>query len=322
MRDVGKFAVCSAVVVIFVLTAGILMRTQIRHRARSHVGRSISVSSRPGHANRADAKQRKVFAFSVIPGGVYSSEELARSRRLDSVVAKHYAGFGDSIRVQKTVRDMFMYVSYRKEDHVYWTRTKHKIPSGDYVLTDGKDFARARCGNRLSVTPQQPVMNAGEPGEERLGTPEPPGEMYLADLKPPESEPLYSVLPSSSNPFTSDLLAKVPQPAAMRSTEGATGFQAMPFLGGGGGGGAWFPQSTSGAPAATAPSQPPGASLLTAGQQQSSSGPVNPGAELGPIPSDPSSFASVPTPEPWGLDLLACGLGLLWCAGRARRTGA
>jgi hypothetical protein len=319
MRDVGKFAVCSAVVLILVLTAGVLMRTQTRHRSRSHGGRSVSQLSRQGHPNRAGAKERKVYAFSVVPGGVYSSEELARSRRLDGVVAKHYAGFGSSITVQKTVRDMFLYVSYRKEDHVYWTRTKHKIPSGDYVLTDGTDFARARCGNRLSVTPQQPVMNAGEPGEDRMDSPEPPGEMYLADLKPPESDPLYSVLPSSSGQLTSDLLTSVPQPAAFRSTEGATGFQGTPFLGGGG---AWFPQSTSTPPATKTPTHPAGTPLLTAGPLQLSSEPVSFGAGPDPLPLDPALFASVPTPEPRGLDLLACGLGLLWWAGRAWRAGA
>ena len=316
MREVGKFAVWSAVVLIFVLTAGVLMRTQVRHRARSHGGRSVSGSNRPGHANRADATDRKVYAFSVVPGGVYSSEELARSRRLDSVVAKHYAGFGDSIRVQKTVRDTFMYMSYRKEDRVYWTRTKHKIPSGDYVLTDGKDFARARCGNRLSVTPQQPVMNAGEPDEDWMNVPESPGEMYLADLEPPESEALYSVLPSSGGEPVSDLLGNVPQPVALRSTEAATALQGTPFLGGGGG---WFSQPTGSDAATKVPTQPVGTSLLTAGPQQFSSGPVNFSVGPDPLPVDPTSFVSVPTPEPRELDLLACGLGLLWWAGRARR---
>jgi hypothetical protein len=320
MRDVGKFAVWSGVVLIFVLTAGVLMRTQVSHRARSHGGHSVSGSSRPGRANRADATERKVYAFSVVPGGVYSSDELARSRRLDSVVAKHYAGFGDSIRVHKTVRDMFMYMSYRKEDHVYWTRTKHKVPSGDYVLTDGKAFARARCGNRLSVTPQQPVMNAGEPGEDRMDVPEPPGEMYLADLKPPESEPFFSMLPSSSGELTSDLLTNVPQPAAWHSTQGATAFQGMPFLGGGGGG-AGFPQTRGSAPATKTPTQPGGTSLFTAGPQQLLSTPMNFGTGPDPLLLDPASFASVPTPEPRGLDLLACGLGLLWWAERTRRIG-
>lgn len=321
MRDVAKFAVCSAVVLIFVVAAGVLMRTQIRHRTPSHAGRSVSGSSRPGQANRADAKERKVYAFSVVPGGVYSSEELARSRRLDPVVAKHYAGFGDSIRVQKTVRDTFMYMSYRKEDHVYWTRTKHRIPSGDYVLTDGKEFARARCGNRLSVTPQEPVMNAGEPGEDRMDAPEPPAEMYLADLKPPASEALYSVLPSSSGEPTSDLLTNMPQPATLRSTEGRTGFQGMPLLGGGGGG-VWFPQSTGSVPGTKTPTQPVGTSLLTAGPQQLSSGPVNFGTGTDTLPLDPTSFATVPTPEPGGLNLLACGLGFLWWAGITWRGGA
>jgi len=53
-----------------------------------------------------------------------------------------------------------MYVSYRLNNKVYWTANKARIPEGEMLVTDGDCEARARCGNRVSASPQQPV--AGE----------------------------------------------------------------------------------------------------------------------------------------------------------------
>jgi hypothetical protein len=56
----------------------------------------------------AEAKAaRKIYPYSVIYGGAYSGEELARARRVDSVIARHYAGFGSSPTVQPLLKDAF-----------------------------------------------------------------------------------------------------------------------------------------------------------------------------------------------------------------------
>src|SRR5437764_1059357 len=39
----------------------------------------------------------------------------------------------------------------------YVPRKRVWLPEGEAVLTDGDNLARARCGNRISFTPQQPV---------------------------------------------------------------------------------------------------------------------------------------------------------------------
>lgn len=63
-----------------------------------------------------------------------------------------------------------MYVSYRK-DKVYWSRSKHNIPAGEVVATDGKVIARSRCGNLLSLIPQFPVEPTASNVEDKLDTP-------------------------------------------------------------------------------------------------------------------------------------------------------
>ena len=115
---------------------------------------------------------RKVFQHSVIPGGVYSGAELARARRTDPVVARHYLDFGVDGRVSRLSRDELVYVSYRRGSKVFWTQRKHRVCAGEAVVRDAKgNLARSRCGNRLSKTPKLPTAET-EPSEAALNAPE------------------------------------------------------------------------------------------------------------------------------------------------------
>lgn len=76
----------------------------------------------------------------------------------DPIAAAHYAGFDVSqTRVVRLPSDEEVYVSYRLNNHIYWTNKKLRLLKGETVITDGKNVARTRCGNRLSVTAQSPV---------------------------------------------------------------------------------------------------------------------------------------------------------------------
>jgi hypothetical protein len=129
---------------------------------------------------------RPDYPYSIIPGGAYSNAELRFANKQDPVVREHYSNFNvrDAQMVQLTA-DRYQYVSYRLQNKVYWTKKKLRIPKGEVLLTDGPSFARARCGNRLSETPQLPVHNQ-EPSTKalslppmQLGTP-----MQLAEAPP------------------------------------------------------------------------------------------------------------------------------------------
>jgi hypothetical protein len=102
--------------------------------------------------------ERVVYPYSVIPGGVRSREELAASMSRDSVIAAHYADFKVSqARMVKADQPLLMHVSYRMQDQVYWTSKKVEIPEGETLITDGDEIARARCGNRVSAVPVEPI---------------------------------------------------------------------------------------------------------------------------------------------------------------------
>jgi hypothetical protein len=148
-------------------------------------------------ASASPASRRTVFPYSVIPGGVRDAGELRSAAANDPVVAEHYSDFriarAHTIRLD---RPTAMFVSYRMNGHVYWTRNRMTIPGGETLISDGESFARVRCGNRLSPVAALPVSIA-EPPVEKLENPDfvPP---LLANLMPGEefgAFPLPSALP-------------------------------------------------------------------------------------------------------------------------------
>jgi len=106
--------------------------------------------------------QRKVYPYSVIPGGVESAADLRNSILHDPVVARHYEDFAvERTRVIRLNQSRSLYVSYRLGNRVFWSRKPMMLPKGETVITDGEHVARTRCGNRLSEVPAGPILAAG-----------------------------------------------------------------------------------------------------------------------------------------------------------------
>lgn len=152
--------------------------------------------------------KRPIYPYSIIRGGVYSAAELTDALAHDPVAARHYAGFHrSSARITQTSFSQAVYLSYRVGNAVYWTGKAVQLPSGETVLTDGQNVARARCGNRISPTPQTPV-NDTEPAPETLDTPQPPANT-IADLNTwsedrltADGTPLFSQPPALPMPIS------------------------------------------------------------------------------------------------------------------------
>lgn len=164
---------------------------------QSSVSQDLSATS--GDENGA---HRKVYPYSVIPGGVQGAADLKNSLTNDSVVAKHYEDFEvERARVIQLNQDRLLYVSYRLGNRVFWTNKPLLLPKGEAVLTDGEHLARTRCGNRLSEAPAGPVLAAGP--EFEAGPPEVaeafPGAPALVG---PPALP-FPPLPTSAPPTTS-----------------------------------------------------------------------------------------------------------------------
>ena len=130
-----------------------------------------------------EIENRKVYPYSLVPGGVKDARELKWAADHDPVVAAHYAGFDyDHARVIRLALARMAYVSYRIGHRVYWTRRPIHLKKGETLITDGKITARTRCGNRVEDVPQQ-ATSESEPPAEKFDEPVPPVD--LAFFTPP-----------------------------------------------------------------------------------------------------------------------------------------
>ena len=131
---------------------------------------------------------RPHYPFSIVPGGIYSPAELQADLSKDPLVREHYSDFDarDAHLVTLT-EDRYQYVSYKLKGEVFWTKKKLRIPKGEVLLSDGRSYARTRCGNRLSDI-RRGKTTPFEPSESILSMPPyhpPAGTVEIADAPPP-----------------------------------------------------------------------------------------------------------------------------------------
>ena len=152
--------------------------------------------SSPAAACPSSARGRPIYAYSVVPGGVYSDTEIREAIARDDLVAEHY-GLLRLSRLRKTrlVADRAAFVSFRIRNRIFWTKRPIKVSRDEEVLSDGENLVRARCGNRISPFPHAPTLVV-----------EPP------DIKMDEVEP--NVADRLALPLK-DLLAPPPQELAL-----------------------------------------------------------------------------------------------------------
>ena len=111
------------------------------------------------------------YPYSVVPGGIKSSEDLRYAALRDYVIRHHYAHFNfANAQLVRNTEARAVYLSYRIRDRVFWTRKRIRLHVGELLLTDGNIIARARCGNQISDVAQPEVSNE-EPDEDVLDQP-------------------------------------------------------------------------------------------------------------------------------------------------------
>lgn len=231
----------------------------------------------------ADAAQssRLVYPYSVVAGGVHRPEELRQAVARDRVVAAHFSDFDVArARVVKLATAKKAYVSYRLKNRVYWTKKKVTLAKGETLLTDGKNYARTRCANRVSESAQA-AISPEEPSTEVLDTP-------LSTQAPALMAYLPSAVRHGLAPDSTGGSGPAAGPGAGNAGQGppSNGFFGGPGGYGGGaflptaGGGSGAPSGGSGSPGAGGGFVPPGTSGDTGGAP-SPSNPVVPAAAPG-----------------------------------------
>jgi hypothetical protein len=165
-------------------------------RVQSPLRQMMGCPSNPGEIS----PNRPVYPYSIIAGGAGTAEELRAAVCSDPLVARHYRDF--NLSMVHTVRlqtDESAYVSYRIGDKIFWTRHKLILHRGEVLLTDGVNYARTRCGNRVSQAPI-PKTSALEPAPKTFETPtRPAGRVtipaLITGLPPSQGMPALPVEP-------------------------------------------------------------------------------------------------------------------------------
>jgi len=243
---------------------------------------------------------RIIYPFSIVPGGIRSVAELKDDMAADPALAAHYAGFDlGRARMALLSRDRFAYMSYRKDNRIYWTKKKLRLAKGEAVITDGTLIIRSRCGNRASDVPASPT-SPHEPPVAILDKPQPsfplPASLSVAviDLGHVAS-PGSGPVPNSAGPPSTTVSNNQPP-------------------GGGGSGGAIPPIDifpTGGAPPSGSPSGTPPPVIR----------PLTPPftRPVGPPVTPPVTPPVVPVPEPTTLILLLAAAPVFWLLWRKLR---
>lgn len=149
------------------------------------------MAARSARPVKSFGRAPRVYAYSVIPGGVKDTSDLREAAARDYIVRRHYTHFDfEHARLVRATEAREVYLSYRIRDTVYWTHRKIRLHLGELLLTDGNITARARCGNQISDT-AKPEVSDDEPDEDVLDHPVAeldPGPSFLARpfLAPPD----------------------------------------------------------------------------------------------------------------------------------------
>ncbi len=162
---------------------------------------------------------RKVYPFSIVPGGVENLDEAKRAMQDRTIQANYSEVDFANLRQVKLKKDLSGYVSYRWDEKIYWTSSQVTLRAGETVFTDGVYLVRARCLNSFSPFLMLPIQS-NEPTEQVFDT---PAEIPVIAYSFPKDSVSAPELPLSPEVLTPSVPIFPPVPAAMP------------------GGGVWFP---------------------------------------------------------------------------------
>lgn len=176
----------------------------------SHAHSEISGAPASPEDLAAAAKSHRVYGHALVPGGIHSVDELIALILSDPLLADHYKSF-ELAQTHFIIldHDVPAYVSYRLAHKIYWTSHQTVIHKGELVITDGSNFIRARCGNRISYIPGFPI-NPAEPTDLDIV-----GDPKFEEPAAPAASPPISLHPAPAPPVFVPFLPWVPPPCCV-----------------------------------------------------------------------------------------------------------
>jgi hypothetical protein len=114
--------------------------------------------------------RRKVYPYSIVPGGAESLDE-AKQAMADPGTRAGCQGIDlAKLRQVKLRKNLSGYISYREGNQIYWTSKMVTLGAGETVFTDGVYLLRGRGLNCYASHPMLPTR-PDEPSEQALDKP-------------------------------------------------------------------------------------------------------------------------------------------------------
>jgi len=143
-----------------------------------------------------------ILNYSLIPGGISTLVEFRAAVAANSVLRARFADFNwDAAYITRTQNPMYVFVSFVKDGHLFWTKKPMLIPAGEAIITDGVHTILMRCGNEIAWTPQTPEQDTDT---SLLATPEVPSfdiPMLGSPIAPPMDETSVTSAPVANTPL-------------------------------------------------------------------------------------------------------------------------
>jgi hypothetical protein len=115
--------------------------------------------------------ERRIYPYSVIPGGIASVESLRNIVEHNPEIARHLRDFDlQHAKVVQVTEPRAVYVSYKIGSNIFWTTKRLMLAKGESLVTDGARTLRGRCGNDVSDVAVEPTWEE-EPPIAELDTP-------------------------------------------------------------------------------------------------------------------------------------------------------
>jgi PDZ domain len=94
--------------------------------------------------------------LALIPGGITSVEEFLQRVAEDPILNSFFGSCDVEATIQPLPDDILVFMAFRRDQEIKWTRRPLLVHKGEYVLTFCGKTVLARCGNLISWTPMQP----------------------------------------------------------------------------------------------------------------------------------------------------------------------
>lgn len=100
-----------------------------------------------------------IYNYSLIPGGVANVDDFCEQIQNEPAFAGFNCNTANEFKLHSDIR---VFMTFKKNGVIYWTKAPVLVKAGERVYTDGQRSFLARCANEIRFVPQMPSLEIEE----------------------------------------------------------------------------------------------------------------------------------------------------------------